>query len=352
MVDKSTTIDVSIVCPAYNVAGFVDRFFSCLEAQTYQGFRVIIVDDCSSDESYDLLCKRGTSFGDRLTIIRNERNLGPGPTRNTGVDEVRKMPTEYITFLDLDDWFEPEYLADLHDAAVTFDSDLTISGLIRYEDGTEHVLATEMINYTRELIPDSAECDDLAFINTCLYAKLFRFGGIQDVQFRNMRRSEDTCWLFESLPELKRVKFTNNALYHYRVGQGTLSYGLGQDKYEDMHREFAQHLRLFDTGKHAPFREMFECQVYIRSSLGGVTRVAFTDLRRALSLSQGEKKWLDETMPTWRRNRYLSFGRRRSRNLKELAMKISASMYKANIFVLFIFAYYFVANVLKREVRA
>ena len=346
-------VDIGIVCPAYNVAPYIDRFFSCLEAQTYQGFLLIVVDDCSSDETFDLLTAYESTLGDRFVVLRNQENLGPGPTRNVGLDRLCESPTKYVTFLDLDDWFEPCYLQDLHDAAEEFDSDLTISGIVRYEDGTNKILATEMVNYTLDLLPDSAHVDELAFINTCLYAKLYRFDSVSQVRFRKMRRSEDTCWLFESLPGLASVKFTNHAFYHYRVGADSLSSALGEDKYQDMHREFAKHLQLFNAGLHAPYREMFECQVFIRSSLGGVTRVSFTNMRRALSLSLAERRWLDSVMPTWRKNRYLKFWNgRKSKGPKQLAMKVTATMYKANVFVLFIFVYYFVSNVLKKEVRS
>ena len=349
----SRSVDVGIICPAFNVRPYVDAFFSCLESQTYQGFRVIVIDDCSVDDSFDRLLERGRSLGDRCIVLRNSKNLGPGPTRNVGLDKLCEEPTKYVTFLDIDDWFEPNYLQDLHDAAETFGSDLTVSGIVRYEDGTNKVLSTEMVNYTSELLPDSSLVDDLAFINTCLYAKLYRFEAVSTVRFRAMKRSEDTCWLFESLPGLHSIKFTNHALYHYRVGADSLSSALGEDKYEDMHREFAKHLRLFDDGPHAPYREMFECQVFIRSSLGGVTRVSFTDMRRALSLSVNERRWLDSTMPSWRKNRYLRlFGGRKSQGAKQLAMKVTATMYKANVFIVFIFIYYLVSNVLKKEVRA
>ena len=349
----SGNVDVGIVCPAYNVRSYVDTFFSCLESQTYQGFRLIVIDDCSVDGSFDCLLERGRSLGDRFVLLQNSKNLGPGPSRNAGLDKLCEDPTKYVTFLDIDDWFEPNYLQDLHDAAEAFDSDLTVSGIVRYEDGTNRVLATEMINYTSELLPDSSLVDDLAYINTCLYAKLYRFEAISAVRFRTMRRSEDTCWLFESLPGLRSVKFTNHALYHYRVGSNSLSSALGEDKYEDMHREFARHLRLFDSGPHAPYREMFECQVFIRSSLGGVTRVSFTDMRRAFSLAISERKWLDSAMPSWRKNRFLKLLKgRKSHGAKQLAIKVTAAMYKINVFVVFIFIYYLVSNVLKKEVRA
>ncbi|WP_248922228.1 glycosyltransferase family 2 protein [Olsenella intestinalis] len=346
------TIDISIVVPAYNVSKYLDEFFSCVNAQTYQGFRLVMVDDCATDDTFVRAKKAGSALGDRFVLLQNKKNLGLSGTRNTGLDWVEEHPTEYVTFLDPDDWFEPTYLEDLHDAAKTFDADLSVSGIVRFEDGTEHVLATEMVNYSDELFDDSALCDDLAFINPCAYAKLYRFDGIKGVRFRQIKRSEDTCYLFESLPNLKSVKFTNNALYHYRVRRNSLTAEMDDAKYESMHQEFAKLLPKFSSGAHAPYREMFECQVFIRSSVGGVTRLAFSNMGRALSLARGELHWLDSAMPSWRKNKYLSFGKRRSRGKKQFALKASATLYKLNIFVLFIFVYYLVSNVLKKEVRA
>ena len=348
----SEALDVSIIVPVYNVSKYLDKFFECILEQTYQGFSLVMVDDCATDNSYERAKELGAALGNRFVLLQNEHNLGLSGTRNTGLDWVEAHPTEYVTFLDPDDWFERDYLKDLHDAATTFDADLSISGIVRYEDGSNIVLATEMIEYSDELYPDSSLCDDLAFINPCAYAKLYRFEGIKNLRFRTIKRSEDTCWLFEALPDLKRVKFTNNALYHYRVRSDSLTGELSDDKYESMHEHFAKLLPKFSTGKHAPYREMFECQVFIRGSVGGVTRLAFTDMSRAFSLVRGELKWLDSAMPTWRKNKYLSFGKWKSRTKKQLALKLSAQLYKCHAFILFIFAYYLVSNILKKEVRA
>lgn len=348
----SAELDISIIVPAYNVSPYLDEFFGCLNSQTYRGFRVVMVDDCATDDSYEHAMVAGAGLGERLVLLRNERNLGLSGTRNAGLDWVEEHPTEFITFLDPDDWFEPAYLEDLHSAAVEFGADISISGIIRYLDGTERILSTEMVNYSSKLYEDSSLCDDLAFINPCAYAKLYRFENIKDLRFREIRRSEDTCYLFEALPALRRLKFTNNALYHYRVRSDSLTGELSDDKYESMHEHFAKLLPKFSSGAHAAYREMFESQIFIRSSVGGVTRLAFSDMSRSFALARGERKWLDAAMPSWRKNKYLSFGRWKSRTKKELALKISAQMYKMHVFVLFIFAYYLVSQVFKKEVRA
>jgi glycosyltransferase involved in cell wall biosynthesis len=345
-------IDIGIVVPAYNVAGYVEGFFACLKEQTYQGFRVVVVDDCSLDGTLDLCVREGSWLGERLSLLHNERNLGPGQTRNRGLEELCLDPPTYVTFLDVDDWFEPAYLEDLHSAAVDFGADLSVAGIVRFEEGSGRVLATEMVSYPTRLFEDSSSIDELAFLNPCAYAKLYRFERICHVRFRTMRRSEDTCWLFEALPHLKSVKFTNHALYHYRVRANSLSGSMSADAYQDMHREFADCLRLFDTEEHAPYRELFECQVFIRSSIGGVMRLAFHDMPRTFLLAREERAWLDAHMPAWRTNKYLSFGRRNSTNKKQLALKLCASLYKCHAFALFIVAYYVVSQVLRREVRA
>lgn len=348
-------VDTGIVVPAFNVADYAWSFFECLRAQTYQGFRLVVVDDCSTDGTYDLCVREGSWLGDRITVLRNERNLGPGQARNRGLDELCLDPPAYVTFLDVDDWFEPAYLEDLHVAAVDFAVDLSIAGIVRFEDEDGRVLATEMVSYPSQPFEDSSRLDELASINTCLYAKLYRFEHISHVRFRTMWRSEDTCWLFESLPYLKSVKFTNNALYHYRVRSASLSGSMGEDAYQDMHREFARHLRLFDSGIHAPYREMFECQVFIRSSIGGVTRLAFCNMARTFALARTERAWLEECMPTWRTNKYLSHGRwwglGKGRN-RQNALRLCARLYKCHAFALFVLVYYVVSQVLRREVRA
>lgn len=346
------SVDIGIVVPAFNVAGYVRAFFDCLKEQTYQGFHLVVVDDCSFDETYDLCVHEGSWLGSRLTVLRNKRNLGPGQTRNRGLDVLCLDPPTYVTFLDVDDWFEPAYLEDLHRAAVDFAADLSIAGIVRFEDKSDRVLVTEMVSYPPQLFEDSSQVDELASINTCPYAKLFRFEPIRHVRFRAMRRSEDTCWLFEALPHLKTVKFTNNALYHYRVRPTSLSGSMNEGAYYDMHREFAGHPCLFGSEIFAPYREMFECQVFIRSSIGGVTRLAFNNMARTFFLAREERTWLDECMPTWRTNKYLSRGRWRSKNKKQAALKLCAYLYKCHAFPLFVFAYYVVSQVFGREVRA
>ena len=82
---------------------------SSLKAQTFSDFEVIIIDDCSTDGS---LAEAKSVVGEdaRFCFLQTKRNSGPGVTRNIGMDAARG---EYITFIDSDDQYHPEYLERL-----------------------------------------------------------------------------------------------------------------------------------------------------------------------------------------------------------------------------------------------
>lgn len=97
-------IRFSVVIAAYNAAGTIVRAVeSCLD-QRYPPHQVIVVDDASTDNTVALLEQR---FGDRILLLRLERNTGPSAARNQGMDAATG---DFIAFQDADDWWLPEKL--------------------------------------------------------------------------------------------------------------------------------------------------------------------------------------------------------------------------------------------------
>ncbi|WP_038291622.1 glycosyltransferase family 2 protein [Zooshikella ganghwensis] len=102
----STTTEptVSVVMPVYNVEAFVADAISSVLQQTYTNFELLIVNDCSPDNSINI-CKR---FKDsRIKIIYHSQNRGLAGTRNTG---IRNAQGKFIAFLDSDDLWHPDKL--------------------------------------------------------------------------------------------------------------------------------------------------------------------------------------------------------------------------------------------------
>ncbi|OIQ83139.1 putative glycosyltransferase EpsH [mine drainage metagenome] len=109
MFDSKPDMDnpVSVVIPAYNAAATIAETLRSVLAQTHRNLDIVVVDDGSTDGTWDVL----QSFGSAIRAIR-QPNSGIGIARNTGVTAARG---EYIALLDADDLCEPERIAiELH----------------------------------------------------------------------------------------------------------------------------------------------------------------------------------------------------------------------------------------------
>ena len=92
---------VSIIMPSWNTGKFIADSINSVIHQTYQNWELLIVDDCSTDNTDDIV----SSFSDqRIKYIKNEKNLGAALTRNRA---MREAHGEWIAFLDSDDLWEP-----------------------------------------------------------------------------------------------------------------------------------------------------------------------------------------------------------------------------------------------------
>lgn len=97
------SILISVVMPNYNGRRFVEQAIDSVLNQTYQNFELIVVDDCSNDDSLSLIEHKAQS-DNRIRVIALEHNAGVANARNVGIKEAKG---EYIALLDNDDlWTE------------------------------------------------------------------------------------------------------------------------------------------------------------------------------------------------------------------------------------------------------
>lgn len=94
---------ISIITPNYNCEKFISQTIDSVLSQTYKNWELIIVDDFSTDISYEIACSYAKK-DERIKVIRNEKNSGAAFSRNVALDNATG---EYIAFLDSDDlWNE------------------------------------------------------------------------------------------------------------------------------------------------------------------------------------------------------------------------------------------------------
>lgn len=98
---------VSIVVPVYNAQDFIGETIQYVKAQTYEHWELLLVDDCSIDNSCNII-EEMQRTDDRIRLIRQERNSGAASCRNKGIGCACGR---YLCFLDADDIWEPDKLA-------------------------------------------------------------------------------------------------------------------------------------------------------------------------------------------------------------------------------------------------
>ncbi len=102
---------VSIVIPTCDRRDILSRCLEALARQTYPNFEIIVVDDCSTDDTPELLRRMvDMPDGPPLRALRNDQPAGANPSRNRG---IRAACGEFVAFLDSDCIAEPEWLAGL-----------------------------------------------------------------------------------------------------------------------------------------------------------------------------------------------------------------------------------------------
>lgn len=158
---------VSIVIPMYNVEKYVGECLESILAQTFTDFEVIVVDDCSTDKSYDIVESYIPKFENKevkLKLVRSEKNSGaPGIPTDKGISLASG---DYIFCLDDDDLIIDTALEELYTIAKKFDADVvhcekfvqvteqgnfeSIQGLCNGEFVAEPVLLTE--NFSKRVL--------------------------------------------------------------------------------------------------------------------------------------------------------------------------------------------------------
>lgn len=120
---------LTVVVPAYNVAGFLDECVNSILVQTFRAIEIIIVDDGSTDDTgrvADAAAQR-----DPRIIVVHQDNAGLGAARNVGI-KMSKAP--YITFVDSDDTIPPNAYRAMMDSLERTGSDVAIGAIERFTD--------------------------------------------------------------------------------------------------------------------------------------------------------------------------------------------------------------------------
>ena len=184
---KDTSAAVTLIITVYNGEKYLKKCLDAVVGQHFRNFRLILVDDGSSDSSGQIGDQYARQYSDYIQII-HQQNGGLSNARNTG---IQYADTEYIAFADADDMLAEDYLEKLYHAAQTNGADYVICGYTRIDeqdnvlgvrkatdwempllDGRNHVFTytawgrlyrTELIRKSGLLFSDGEGLEDIPF---------------------------------------------------------------------------------------------------------------------------------------------------------------------------------------------
>jgi CDP-glycerol glycerophosphotransferase (TagB/SpsB family)/glycosyltransferase involved in cell wall biosynthesis len=198
------------------VADYVDATIQNLLGQTLKDVELILVDDGSTDESYQLALKYANEHAN--VVVFHQENKGPGAARNAG---LRLAKGEYITFVDADDLLDPAALEVMYNAAVEHDADMVTGGMVRFNSEKQWSI--------KQFVDHGVMEPGLKHITThpgLLYSmgpcgKLYKRELIEGVFFpEHYRVGEDQPFVLHAYLNAKRIYTVDMIVYYYRFREG------------------------------------------------------------------------------------------------------------------------------------
>lgn len=142
-----------IIIPVYNKSSYLYKCLNSVFNQSYKDFRIIAVDDKSTDNSLEILRKYEEKFPKQMKVIESEINVGAGEARNIA---LRVTDAEYITFLDSDDTLKLTILEKVNNILKEYNPDIVVCGMQLIHKGVNiDFLGTKKnsINKSQLIIP-------------------------------------------------------------------------------------------------------------------------------------------------------------------------------------------------------
>ena len=139
---------ISVLVSVYNADKYVSFAIESILNQTFTDFEIIIVDDCSSDASWEI-CQKYAQQDDRIIAIRNKINLGGCETLNVGLKLVKG---KYVARQDNDDWSYPDRLAKQFSYMEAHPAVGIVGGSMEIIDEDEKITGKRAYNLTNDAI--------------------------------------------------------------------------------------------------------------------------------------------------------------------------------------------------------
>lgn len=206
---------VSILVPIYGVEKYIEQCAVSLMEQTYENIEYIFVNDCTKDNSINILREVINRYPQRksqVQIINHEKNRGLAAARNTALDACSG---DYLWHVDSDDYLSLNAIDLLVVEMQRSKADVIIFGHFNvYDDKIKriHVHSEEKLKYITSLLLNSTPA---SMWDKFYSASFYRKTGIHSIE--GVNQGEDYAVVPRILHQAKNIKFYDEPLYYYNL---------------------------------------------------------------------------------------------------------------------------------------
>lgn len=217
---------ISLVLPVYNAAPYLKDCMQSLLTQTRLPNEIILIDDGSIDDSGELCDQFQQQYPD-IVCVRHQMNQGVSAARNEGLALVH---SEYVAFVDPDDWLESEMLQEMLDAIRQTEANAAFCGFVerfcdvKKQDILHEPACSGVVTGTEALYQCLNGVGNGYF--SAVWGKIFHTESLKqsDGTFLKMKPyaiAEDELWLTQLVPALEKVVLLPKPFYNWRQREGS-----------------------------------------------------------------------------------------------------------------------------------
>lgn len=206
---------VSVIVPVYNTEKYLRRCLDSLVNQTIEDIEIIVINDCSPDNSKEILKEYEKKYKDKVKVFHNKTNKGIGYNRNYG---IKKATGEYIGFVDSDDWVNETMYDKLYKKAKEDNLDLVLCNfhkMLEKENDLEEIASSEISYFKNTNLKQTPNL--LLDVELAPWNKLYKKELIKEITFPENLKYEDTIFVLKAMARSKKIGMVDEKLNYYLV---------------------------------------------------------------------------------------------------------------------------------------
>lgn len=202
---------VSVIVPIYNKEKYLKRCIESILQQHFSDLEIILVDDGSTDNSYDI-CEKYVHSDNRVQAFL-KKNGGVSSARNFGIDISHG---DYITFVDPDDYIHPELISSLMECLLEKCADISYCFPIDFNENSTAMITMSHESGNKTVI-EPRRFDWMGWSShTVVWGALFKREVVKTIRFdETLAIGEDTYFFSKCIKKAERLVCLDKALYYY-----------------------------------------------------------------------------------------------------------------------------------------